>query len=342
MGGAGMADRKRRGEASAPRPDLDALCARLAALLRAGQRFLVTTHLEPDGDGIGSAAALALALGNLGRDVTLYSADPIPRKLQFLPGVASFVPEIPSEARFDATLVTDCSDLSRMGPHFPSADRRGTLVFIDHHLTRGDPADIDFNDDTAPSVGEMVLRLIRALGVPLSTEIAESLYASLLTDTGSFRYTNTSPVAMRCAAEFLEAGVDPWRMASLLFESEPVERVKLLGLVLQSLDVSPDGRCATLRATQEMLEACGATPDMLDGFVNHARSIVGVEVAILFFELAQGGYRVSFRSRGQINVAALAALFGGGGHYHAAGCTVGGDYAEARGRIYEAVREALE
>jgi phosphoesterase RecJ-like protein len=336
-----MAERKRRGEASTPRPDLEALCARTAALLRSGQRFLVTTHLEPDGDGVGSAAALALVLASLGRDVTLYSADPIPRKLQFLPGVASFVPEIPPEARFDVTLVTDCSDLTRMGPHFPSADRRGTLVFIDHHVTRGDQADIDFNDETAPAVGEMVQRVLRALEVPLSTEVAECLYASLLTDTGSFRYTNTSPVAMRSAAELLEAGVDPWKMASLLFESEPAERVRLLGLVLQSLDVSPDGRCATLRATQEMLEASGATPEMLDGFVNHARSIVGVEVAIFFFELKEGGYRVSLRSRGQVNVAALAALFGGGGHFHAAGCTVGGDWTEARGRIYQAVQEAL-
>jgi phosphoesterase RecJ-like protein len=341
MGGSTLADKKRLGLGSAPAADLAKVQARVVGVIRRGQSFLVTTHRSPDTDGIGSAAGLAEALRILGKDVVLYSADPIPRTYDFMPETARFVRELPRDARFDATLVTDCAEISRLGPHVPPPERRGTLVFLDHHLTRGDRPDLDFNDDTSPAVGEMVLRLVKSLGVPLTLSMAESLYASLLSDTGSFRYANTSPVAMRCAAELLEGGVDPWKVASSLFESQPLERVRLLARVLSTIDVSADGRCATLVASQKMLGETGATAAMVDGLVNYARSVSGVEVAVLFFELADGTHKVSFRSRGSVNVAAIAEIFGGGGHFHAAGCTVSGDYDAVRQGIYAAVREAL-
>jgi phosphoesterase RecJ-like protein len=341
VGGTGIADRKRLGMAISPAPGLDALLDRVVEVLRRGNRFLVTTHTNPDGDGIGSAAGLALALGQLGKEVVLYSADTVPESYRFLAAAPLFVRELAPDSRFDATIVTDCADLGRLGPHVPPPEQRGILVFLDHHLTRRDAADIDFNDDTAPAVGEIVLRIVRALGVTLTLPIAESLYVSLLSDTGSFRYANTTPAAMRCASELLAAGVDPWKVASHLYESQPASRLRLLGRVLATLEIGAEGRCASLRATQAMLAETGATAEMADGFVNYARSVAGVEVAVLFLEIPGGAHRVSFRSRGSVNVAAIAERLGGGGHFHAAGCTLSGEYPEVRARVAAAVREAL-
>ena len=340
MGGSTMAEKKRRG-AHQPAAALDALFADAVGVLLRGQRFLITTHRSPDADGIGSSLGLAGGLRALGKDVTLYSVDPVPRSFRTVPAARDFVAELPADARFDVSVVTDCCEVRRLGPHFPAAERRGTLVFLDHHLTRGDVADIDYNDDTSPAVGEIVVRFLRALDVPLTVEIAEPLYLSLLSDTGSFRYANTSPLAMRCGAELLEAGVDPWKMSSALFESQPVEKVRLLERVLGTLDLSRDGRTAVLSASKRMLAEVGASPEMLDGLVNYARSINGVEVAVLLFDVGDGSHKVSFRSRGSVNVAAVAARFGGGGHFHAAGCTVDGEVAAVRHRIYDAVEESL-
>jgi phosphoesterase RecJ-like protein len=341
VGGSSIADRKRQGLAAGPVGDLAAVQAQVVAALRAAGRVLITTHRSPDGDGVGSAAGLGGALASLGKDVTLYSADPIPQTLRFLAHAAAFSEALAPDARYDATVVTDCAELRRLGAHLPGRERRGTLIFVDHHARAGDEADIHFRDDTAPAVGEMVLRLVRGLGALLTVDIAEALYTSLLSDTGSFRYANTNPAAMRCAAELLEAGVDPWRVASHLYETEPPERLRLLQRVLATLDLSPDGRCAALCVTRGMLEATGASVEMADGFINHARSIAGVEVAVFFREIEGGAHEVSFRSRGKIDVGVIAALFGGGGTFLAAACTVPGDFSQVRARIYAAVEEAL-
>lgn len=341
MGGASIAERRRTGTAIVAAADLEDTLAQVAETFRHAKRILLTTHRSPDGDGIGSAAGLGGALVEMGKDVTLYSADPIPTKFDFLAGADRFVPELAADASFDVSVVLDCAALERLGPHFPDASRRGTLVYLDHHRTLGSGADLYFNDDTSPAVGEIVARLLRQLGHPLSEPVAECLYASLSSDTGSFRYSNTSPAAMRCAADLLETGLDPWRVSSALYESEPAARVRLLAKVLATLDVSPDGRCAVLCATPAMLVECGASWDMVDGFINHARAVRGVEVAVFFSEREDGTQKVSFRSRGNVDVATIAEVFGGGGHFHAAGCTATGDVAAARARIYAAVQKAL-
>jgi phosphoesterase RecJ-like protein len=341
MGGAAAADARRNGSTRVAGAEVQAAVGRAADVLRAARQVLVTTHRAPDGDGIGAATGLGLALEALGKEPTLYSADPIPLRYSFLAGISKFVDMLPAGARFDASVVVDCADLSRLGPHFPDAARRGTLVILDHHATRGRGADVYVNDETSPAAGEVALRVMKALGAPLSPEIAECLYVSLVSDTGSFRYSNTSPLAMRSAAELLETGIDPWRVSSNLYESESPERMRLLSRVLATLELSSDGRCAVLHASDAMMRESGATWDMLDGFVNHGRAIRGVEVAVLFSEREPGTQKISFRSRGNVNVAAIAEGFGGGGHFHAAGCTVEGDPAAVRERIYAAVRGAL-
>ena len=341
MGGSSMADKRRLGFALEAPSHVEETLREVARLVEKHQRFLLTTHRSPDGDGIGSASGLANALRAMGKDVTLYSADVIPKRYLFIPGSERWVTTLAADARFDVSMVLDCASLERLGPDMPGPGRRGVLVYLDHHATPGKGADVYFNDETSPAIGEVVYRLLREVGHKLTADVAEGLYASLVSDTGSFRYSNTSPQCMRCAADLLETGIDPWRTSSNLFESDPVERTRLLAKILATLDVSPDGKCAVLRASKSMLDETGATWDMVDGMINHARAIAGVEVAVLFSDLGDGTQKVSFRSRGNVNVAAVAQVFGGGGHFNAAGCTVAGDIAKTQARLYEAVREAI-
>jgi phosphoesterase RecJ-like protein len=223
---------------------------------------------------------------------------------------------------FDLTLVLDCSE-ARMFSIPPPRERLGQVVVIDHHRTVGDFGDVIYRDESAASVGVLLFRLFQQLELPMSQPMAEALYCSVLSDTGSFRYQNTNPEALRVGAALLESGVKPWRVASNLYETRPREQLQLLADVLQTLRVSEDGLAAALTVSEEMLTRTGCTPDMVDGFVNYARSLRGVEVAILMRPRSDA-VRISLRSRGSFDVSAIAARFGGGGHRNAAGCTLGG------------------
>jgi phosphoesterase RecJ-like protein len=189
-------------------------------------------------------------------------------------------------------------------------------------------------------VGILAYKIIRGLGHPLSRDAAECIYASILADTGSFRYSSTDPECFRVAAELLEAGVDPWEMTVRVYEQQPLARMRLLADVLKTLEVH--GKLATITITNEMVARTGSPIDLTDGFINYARSVDGVEVAASFREPSSGGpWRVSFRSRGRVNVAAIAQKFGGGGHHNAAGCSIEGDEASVRARISEEIEQAL-
>jgi phosphoesterase RecJ-like protein len=198
-------------------------------------------------------------------------------------------------------------------------------------------------------VGVLVFKIIRALPHQISRDAAECIYASILADTGCFRYSSTDPESLRIAAELLEAGVDPWEMTMRVYEQQPVARMKLLGDVLGTLHVEPGGKLATITITNSMLARTGTHLDLTDGFINYARSIDGVEVAAALREPSQydeesstPAWRVSFRSRGKVDVAAIAQKFGGGGHRNAAGCSVEGDEAQVRARIALEIERALQ
>jgi phosphoesterase RecJ-like protein len=316
--------------------------AEVVAAVQRGQRFLVTAHPGPDGDAIGSMVAALLALEALGHEAVAFNPDPVPQRFVFLTGTERFVNALDDAAAFDTTLVLDCSDERmfeeawKLGP-----DRLGTVVVIDHHKTAGNFGDVVWRDQGAAAVGAMLFPLFEALGVPSSREIAEALYCSLMSDTGSFRYQNTTAATMRTAATLLERGVDPWRVSSGIYEDRPCCEVQLLALVLQTLEVSDDGKAACLRVDQPMLDATGATPDMLDGFINYARGIRGVEVAILL-RPGPRGVRVSMRSRGRVDVSMLAERFDGGGHHNAAGCTMpGDDVAQVQADLFTEVAQLL-
>lgn len=324
-----------------PRSDRhEEVLPRVVDALRAASRVLCVMHAGPDGDAAGSTLALALALSEQGKDVTLFCHTPLPYNLGFLPGLERLLHEVPPEASFDATTVCDVGASHRIGPGLPARERLGVLLNIDHHLTSDDFGDVNYVDADAASVGVMVRRVLREMGHPLSLPVATALYVSVLTDTGSFRYSSTDAEALRLAAELVETGVNPWDVSSQIYEQNPAERVRLLSKALESLYVSPDGLFASITVTRAMVQTAGAGGNLTDGFVNYARGIRGVEVAAQLDELdGDGGWHVSLRSRGRVNVAAVAERLGGGGHHNAAGARVDGTQAEVCSRIAAAVRE---
>jgi phosphoesterase RecJ-like protein len=300
---------------------------------------LVTSHTNPDGDAIGSVLAMGHLLDLLGQQTVLYNPDEVPSNYAHLPG-AEKIQKLPGEGPYDTTIVLDCSELNRVGP-LPSADNLGKIIGIDHHLTTKPLGSVYYLDPGASSIGEMIDRILEHLPIELDLTLANCIYCSILSDTGSFRYSNTSPEALRTAAKMVARGVSPWDMARQVYESQPRERLLMLANALPTLSLDSTGRYASILVTREMFESTGASADMIDGFINYPRRIEGVEVAIQFREMDGDGYKVSFRSRGIADVAAIAKQFGGGGHANAAGCTLSGKFEEVRAKIYQAVEATL-
>ncbi len=309
--------------------------------LKSARRVLITMHRGPDGDALGSALALACALRDLGRDVTVYNPDDLPYNFRFLRGASEVEKSLPGDAAFDATVVTDAGAFERLGPEVPDVSRRGVLLNLDHHITTEPFGDVNYVDPGAASVGILAYKIIKGLGVPLSRDAAECIYASILADTGCFRYSSTDPECLRIAAELVEAGVEPWEMTVRIYEQQPLARMRLLAEVLSTLEVH--SKLATITITNAMVAKTGSEADLTDGFINYARSVDGVEVAASFREPEDGGaWHVSFRSRGRVNVAGIAQKFGGGGHHNAAGCSIEGDEVSVRSRIAAEIEEALQ
>lgn len=298
--------------------------------IKQGQTFLVAAHSSPDGDAIGSTLGLAMALHRMGKDVVAFNADGVPDTFAFLPGAEGLVTEIDAERTFDVAFVLDAGDLSRVG--LPIEDICSTLINIDHH-PHSDFGNICYLDTMASATGAMVYRILRAMDFDIQLDVAEPLYTAILSDTGSFRYSNADREAFTIAGELVELGIDTWGIASRLYESQPQQRMKLLALVLATLDISNCGKFASVSMTTEMLAKAGARAEDTDGFVNYPRAVRGVEVAIFYRQISAQQTKVGFRSRGAVNVGEFARELGGGGHHNAAGVVVEGDFEQIRCRV---------
>jgi phosphoesterase RecJ-like protein len=311
----------------------------IARALREAQAVLVTCHRKPDGDAVGSALGVGLILRRLGKRYTLYCPDAVPGQFAALALADEVVDHLPPDARFDVTVAVDTGDRALLGDAVPTDDRGGTLIVLDHHSSSTPFGDLRWHDATAAATGVLVAELAQALGVPLQV-LAEPLWCALYTDTGGFRYSGTDARVLRLAARLVDAGIAPWDVTVKLYENNPVERVRLLGQVLATLELSTSGQIASLSITRQMIAASGADDSMLDGFINYARSIAGVEVAVQV--LQQGDVcRVSLRSKGRVNVGELAQRLGGGGHHNAAGCTMDGSPAEVQQRLLRLLEDTL-
>ena len=295
-------------------------------IARNGKRFLVACHRRPDADSLGSALGLIKALRAIGKEATLFMPESIPDSLQFLMAGEQGIAEVPEGTRFDATWIMDIAAKALIPPKFPPPEVTGPVVVVDHHHAHDDIGDVVVRDTSAAATGEVVVRLIEELGLDAIPEgAATPIYAAIVSDTGGFRYATTRPATLRLGARLLEAGVDPWHVAYQLFERWETARLRLLSAIIATLDTAFDNRVAIMRVTREMLEICGADDDMVEGMVNYARRVEGVEVGALLWEWeirdASGTHletKISLRSSGDFDVSIVAAALDGGGHRAAA------------------------
>ncbi len=302
----------------------------IAEFIHRKDRFLITSHAGPDGDSLGTALALAEALDQLGKTVDVVNADPVPRMYESLPGIDRVIVSSEVKASYDALIVLECCNLERTGVE---GLERFAAVNIDHHLKNDEFGELNWIDPKAAAVGEMIFLLFGELGVRITPEMASNLYVALLTDTGSFHFSNTTAETFRVAGELVSAGADPAQIAQTVLMNQPESRLRLLCRVLSSLEFDSSGRVAWLSLTQEMLEKTGSSADDSEGMVNYALSVEGVRVCAFFKQKRAQFYRVSLRSRGDEDVSEVAQHYGGGGHRNAAGMSLEGPFEEVRDRV---------
>ena len=310
---------------------------RVIDVIASGRSFLITAHVRLDGDAVGSELALYHLLRTLGKEAVVYNQDPTPKAYQFLPGSNAIIHTLDAVDYYDAVFLLDCSEIDRVGDAAALIASAKQLVCIDHHISNKGEIPISIVDPSASSVGEILYRLIDGMGVTVTQEMAVNLYTAILTDTGSFRYSNTGKETFRIAGQLVGKGADPYGIAERIYESQPKEKIRLLAEVLRTLEFAWDGRISMLFLSRQVLRSVGTLAEYTENLVDVARGIDGVEVAAFFMEMAENHYKVSLRSKGRISVERVAARFGGGGHFAASSCQLKGDLTEVRERILQAV-----
>jgi len=311
--------------------DRDA-CRRICDELLRHDRIVVTSHVRPDGDAIGSSIALARALTALGKAVRVICKDPVPVPITEFPGVedVEVAGTVPPDTQ--AVAVLECGDLERTGL---TGLEHCRVVNVDHHQGNNGYGHERWFDASYAAVGEMVFEIIEMLGVPLTAEMATHLFVAVVTDTGSFRYPGVSPRTFSIASKLVAAGADPVLTARRLYDSKSIGRLRLESAVLQTLDIQAGGRLAVLRLGETMLAETGATSDDTDGLINIPLGVKAIQASVLLKPIEGGNFRVSFRSKGDIDVAAIARTFGGGGHRNASGATIPGTFDAVRQVVLE-------
>ncbi len=289
--------------------------------------FLVTAHVNPDGDAVGSLLGLGLLLKSMGKEVVLVLAQPVPSTYRFLPGSDRvFLPQDLSRETYEVGVALDCSELERVGEALQKILKNCRfLVNIDHHLSNKRFGDLNLVDSEAAATGEIICELAEKMGVKISPEVATNLYTALVTDTGSFQFANTTPRCHYTAARLLEYGAKRQQIREFLYEQRSLPSLRLLEKALGTLSLNSNGRIAWMKVRKEFFLETGAVPEDCEGFIEYPKSLAGVELGVLFKEIEYGEVKVGFRSKTLLDVSKLAELFGGGGHERAAGCVVSGE-----------------
>ena len=304
---------------------------------------LVASHRHPDGDAIGALLAVGLALKALDKDVRMFNESPIPAVYRFLPSVSTIEQRTGPIKAYDTVVVLDCGDIERVGKTAVKLNQCPMIVNIDHHVTNTRFGHLTLIDPDACATAEIVYRLIKSLPVDIDSAMATAMYTGILTDTGSFRFSNTNKSAFTICGELIGYGADPYEVAQYVYGTYSLGRIKLLNLALDSLEISPNGRLSVMTLTQRMLAETGTQPEDIDGIINYARRIEAVKVAALIHEKRSNGhapagssrqYHVSLRSDGSVDVSKIAAAYGGGGHASAAGFSVDAGLAELKDQIF--------
>ena len=307
------------------------------------QSFVLSTHVNPDGDALGSELALYSFLKDLGKQVKIFNTDTAPKNYRFLPFYDAILPAKAFQQDFPEVLVVlDAGVLKRIGAYLSrSLIPTQATVNIDHHSAAEPFGDYNLVETDASSTSEIIYRLIRHHGTPIGKERAICLYTGIMFDTGCFRYSNSTPMAHHVAADLIEEGIVVDEIYRAVYESMPIGTLLLLSEVFQTFGTTPDGKIGWLYATQEMFRKTGTTRDNVDGFINHIRSVDTVEVAILMSEQKNGESKASLRSKSSVDVGEIASVFGGGGHQRAAGCEIDAPCEEAIGQLVATVQRQM-
>jgi len=319
----------------------DKIITKIVDEVKKNRSFLVASHMNPEGDAIGSTLALAISLKSIGKDVTAYNQDHTPWNLQFLPMSTEIVHEIDESYPYDVAIVLDCAEFDRLGKGGKEIGKIGEIINIDHHKTNSKFGDLSYVDPYASSSAEIIYGLLKDIPVEMSHDIAVNIYTAIFTDTGSFRYANTTAKTFQIAGELVKAGVDTAKVAEEVYERQSSAQLRLLGLALNTLEVSENGRIGSMAVLSSMLKEAEATSDLTENMVNYPKSIRGVQVAVLFKEVSGNYYRISFRSYDNVDVSDIAKEFGGGGHPRAAGCGTNGSLTEVKEMVFDAIRRRL-
>jgi phosphoesterase RecJ-like protein len=321
---------------------------RFAEIVRSQQRFLLTSHVRPDCDALGSELGMAGVLRAIGKDVTIVNGQATPPNIAFIDPqreIKALGVDVKAEAltgAFDVLMILDTSAWAQLGP-MSDVIRASTArkLLVDHHVGEDELGAEPFKNTTAEATGRLVMEAAEALGVTLTPEIATPLFAAIATDTGWFRFGSASAGTYRLAAKLIDAGATPAAIFAVLYEQDTAARVKLRGVILSKVVTELDGRLAHTHVLKDDFAKTGALPSDTEDVINMALAIAGTEVAVIFVEQAAGGFKISFRSRSQLDCNEIARTFGGGGHKAAAGAFVAGDYATASRQVLDVVRAAM-
>lgn len=314
----------------------------LSQLIEESKGIAVIAHVNPDGDSLGSILGLGLTLKKLSNKVDILLNDEFPGRFKYLPGVHHIKKHSEATMEYDLVFVLDCGDAYRLGESISLIKEAKTVVNIDHHVSNDGFGHINKVDVKASSTSELVYRLIKEeLGLDIDAEVATCLYTGIVSDTGSFKYDNTSPFTLRAAADLMELGVNTGEVSLNLYHSNSLSSVRFLATVLNSMEILQEGKVAMITMTLEDIKTYGVQPEEMEGLINYCRDIEGVEVAVSLKEVEKGCTKASFRGKSYFDVNLLASNFGGGGHKKASGATIQASPKEARDLILKHIEKMI-
>lgn len=316
---------------------------RVIDTIRKYDKFLITAHVNPEADALGSQLALYELIKRLGKKAICVDNDKTPPHYKFLPGIENIKQTLKKREDFQVAVVLDCPTISRTGKVKNLLKKAKIIVNIDHHISNGKFGDVNWVDSSASSAGEMIYTLYKKMGIEISKKVALYIYIAILTDTGSFNYGNTSSVTHEIVSDLLGYGLQPQDISSFIYENKKISDVKLLGKVISTLKTDKTSKIAYMVCTKDMLKKTGSAASATENFINFAKSIEGIDIAIFIKEdlKSPGEFNISLRSKGDIDVNKMASFFDGGGHKNAAGCVIRGTLTEVKRKVLAKAKEAL-
>lgn len=314
---------------------------KILSAIKEARNVAILPHISVDGDGYGSSLALAIALKKLNKDATVYLEEDIPSVYSFLPGKDMVKMYDGVQVKHDIVVALDSGDMERLGARVDIFKDAKTTVNIDHHPTNTEFAALNYVDTVSSAVGEIVYQMIKSLGLSINADMASCLYVAITTDTGGFRYSNTTAITHQIAGDLINSGINIAEISQKVFDSVPLRKVKLMGAAINAMELFEDGKTAFIILTDEIMKGTGAKEEDCDGIVNIARSIETVEVAVMMRQRDNGDIKINLRSKSYVDVSAIASARGGGGHKRAAGCTVKGDIQEVKQHLLKDIKGVL-